>query len=380
MRIGVPKEIKTQEYRVGLVPLSVSTLVSLGHELFVETQAGVGSGFTDEDYQRAGAQIAKNAQEIFNNADLIVKVKEPQREEYPLLKKGQVLFAYLHLASDLIQTKALLDSGVIAIAYETVSETISNNVQRLPLLAPMSEIAGRMSVQIGAHFLEKTQKGRGILLSGVPGVPAGNVIIIGGGSVGTNAARIALGLKAHVTIIDRSLKRLQELEDLFPSRIQTVLSTSYSLNEYLMTCDLLIGAVLIPGAKAPKVITQDNIRHMKPGSVFVDVSIDQGGSSETSRPTTQDQPTYLVDDVIHYCVTNIPSAVPRTSTLALNNATLPYVIKIAQEGYQKALLSYDDLKHGLNVYKGVLTNRAVAEAMDPKLGHSYVPPEIALHS
>lgn len=359
MRIGVPKEIKNNEFRVGLVPASVRELVHFGHEVFIETQAGFGSGFDDAQYEAAGAKILGTAQEVFDATDMIVKVKEPQPQECSMLHENQILFTFLHLAPDPEQTKALIKSKAVAIAYETVTD----NFGRLPLLAPMSEVAGRMSVQVGARALEKEAGGAGILLGGVPGVAPGRVVIIGGGVVGTNAARMAVGLESEVVIIDRSLHRLHQLDEQFGSRIKTIAPNKYTLEEYVASADLIIGAVLVPGAEAPKIVTHEMVRSMRPGSVLVDVAIDQGGCFETSSPTTHANPTYVVDGVVHYCVTNMPGAVPRTSAMALNNATLPYVLALAKKGYKQALLDDPHLMNGLNVYKGMVTYKAVADAL-----------------
>lgn len=371
MRIGVPKEIKNHEYRVGLAPSSVYELVHNGHTVYVETLAGVGSGFKDSDYESAGAKIVGTAKEIFNIADMIIKVKEPQALEYKYLKAGQILFTFLHLAADLLQTKALVESGVIAIAYETVTDAWG----RLPLLEPMSEIAGRMSIQVGALILEKSMGGRGILLGGVPGVAPGQVTIMGGGIVGSNAARMAVGLGAEVTIIDQSLRKLRELDERFGSKIKTMLSNQYTIATHVASADLIIGAILTPGALTPKMVSAEMVKTMQPGSVLIDVAIDQGGCFETSHPTTHTNPTYVVDEVVHYCVTNMPGAVPRTSTLALNNATLPYILKIANQGYKQALLEDPHLMNGLNVCFGQVTYHAVASA----LGYNYVRGDIALN-
>ncbi len=372
MRIGVPKEIKDHEYRVGLSPASVYELIHNEHEVYVQSQAGVGSGFKDSDYEKAGAKILSAAHEVFDMADMVIKVKEPQPSEYQYLKEGQVLFTFLHLAADPDQTGALVESGVIAIAYETVTDSQG----RLPLLEPMSEIAGRMSIQVGANVLERSMGGRGVLLGGVPGVPPSRVMVLGGGIVGSNAARMAVGLGAEVTIVDQSLSKLRELDDRFGSRIKTMLSNQHMIGAHAASADLIIGAVLAPGAVAPKVITAEMVRAMQTGSVLIDVAIDQGGCFETSRPTTHAHPTYVVDDVVHYCVTNMPGAVPRTSTLALNNATLPYILKIANLGYRQALLGDSDLMNGLNVCFGQVTYRAVASA----LGYHYIRGEEALTS
>lgn len=370
MRIGVPKEIKNHEYRVGLVPSSVRELVSHGHEVVVETHAGYGIGLDDADYQAAGATILPSAEEVFATADMIVKVKEPQPAEIARLRPGQILFTYLHLAPDAEQTRGLIDSGCIAIAYETVTDAHG----RLPLLAPMSEVAGRMSIQAGAHCLEKAQGGNGMLLGGVPGVAAANVVILGGGVVGTNAARMAMGLEAKVTILDKSLHRLYELDMQFGPTLNTIFSTRDAVEEYVLQADLVIGAVLVPGAAAPKLVTREMVSRMKRGSVLVDVAIDQGGCFETSKPTTHAEPTYIVDEVVHYCVANMPGGVARTSTFALNNATLPFTLALADKGWRQAL--YDDafLKEGLNVHEGRVTYKAVADAH----GVPYTPVEEAL--
>lgn len=372
MLIGTPKEIKNHEYRVGMVPSSVRELVSLGHDVMIETQAGHGIGISDETYETAGATIVGTAQEIFDRAEMIVKVKEPQPDECKMLKKNQVLFTYLHLAPDPEQTHALIQSGCTAIAYETVTD----NIGGLPLLSPMSEVAGRMSIQAGAHCLEKAQGGRGILLGGVPGVASAKVIVIGGGVVGTNAVRMAMGMEARVTVIDKSLQRLKELDLQFGSKINTMYSTKDAFERYLPEADLIIGAVLIPGAAAPKLITREIVKNMHAGSVIVDVAIDQGGCTETSHPTTHTDPTYVVDGVVHYCVANMPGGVARTATFALNNATLPFIIQLAEKGYKKALLDNHHLLHGLNVHHGMITYKAVADAMNL----AYVSAEKALMS
>jgi alanine dehydrogenase len=358
MRVGVPKEIKNHEYRVGMTPPAVRELTSRGHEVFVETLAGEGIGLHDDMYARVGAKILKSADEVFASADMIVKVKEPQPAEIKRLKPGQVLFTYLHLAPDPEQTRALLASGAICIAYETVTDIRGG----LPLLAPMSEVAGRMSIQAGAHCLEIAQGGRGQLLGGVPGVPAAKVVVLGGGVVGTNAARMAMGLEAHVIVLDVSLHRLNELDQQFGSRMHTLFSTIDAIEEQVASADLVIGGVLLPGAAAPKLITQKMVSDMKKGSVIVDVAIDQGGCAETSHATTHANPTYVVDDVVHYCVANMPGAVARTSTFALNNATLPFTIALAQQGAEKAMKANKHLLAGLNVYKNTLTYKAVADA------------------
>jgi alanine dehydrogenase len=359
MLVGVPKEIKKMENRVGLVPASVRELVHHGHKVLVEHNAGAGIGIGDAAYKKAGAVIARNAAEVFRKADLIVKVKEPQPQECAMLRKGQVLFTYLHLAADREQAEGLVKSRSVAIAYETVTDHRGG----LPLLAPMSEVAGRMAVQVGAHCLEKAQGGSGVLLGGVPGVPAAKVIIIGGGVVGTNAARMAMGLEAAVTVIDRSLGRLYELDLQFGAKLNTRYSTVDAIEELVVGADLVIGAVLVPGAAAPKLVTRKMIRRMRPGSVLVDVAIDQGGCFETSRATTHDAPTYVVDGVVHYCVANMPGGVARTSAFALNNATLPFVIALAGKGWRKALADDVHLRRGLNVCDGQITYPAVAEAL-----------------
>ena len=370
MLIGVTKEIKNHEYRVGLTPASVRELVHCGHQVLVETMAGAGIGMTDEDYRAAGADIVAAAAEIFSRAEMIVKVKEPQPNECDMLREGQVLFTYLHLAPDPEQAKRLMKAGVVGIAYETV--TGPNHT--LPLLAPMSEVAGRLSIQAGAHCLEKANGGAGVLLGGVPGVEKASVLIIGGGVVGEHAAAMALGMEAQVTILDRSLPRLRQLDMEFQGKIHGIYSTRDAIEKYALQADLVVGAVLIPGGAAPKLLTRDIIRRMKPGSVVVDVAIDQGGCFETSHPTTHTEPTYVVDDVVHYCVANMPGAVPRTSTFALNNATLPFTLALANKGYRQAMLFDPDLRNGLNVYKGKITHGAVAEA----LGTTYLSPVDAL--
>ncbi|HEY1613174.1 MAG TPA: alanine dehydrogenase [Rhizomicrobium sp.] len=360
MRIGVPKEIKNREYRVGLTPSAVRELTARGHEVMVETKAGEAIGLTDDMYVRVGAKMLSTAADIFANADMIVKVKEPQAVEIKMLRPGQTLFTYLHLAPDPEQTHGLIESGAIAIAYETVTDARGG----LPLLAPMSEVAGRMSIQAGAHSLEIAQGGRGMLLGGVPGVPAAKVVILGGGVVGTNAARMAMGLEAHVTILDVSIHRLYELDLQFGSMLNTIYSTIDSIEEHVIGADLVIGGVLLPGAAAPKLITDKMVQQMKKGSVIVDVAIDQGGCAETSHATTHDDPTYRVHDVVHYAVANMPGGVARTSTFALNNATLPFTLALADLGADAAMRKNPHLRAGLNVYKHTLTYRAVAEAQN----------------
>ena len=360
MKIGVPKEIKIHEYRVGLVPAGVRELVDAGHQVLVQSGAGAGIGFEDANYQAAGATIAATAAEVFASADLIVKVKEPQLAECRMLHPGQVLFTYLHLAADRDQAQALIDSKATAIAYETVTASDGS----LPLLTPMSEVAGRMSVQVGAGCLQKANGGFGVLLGGVPGVAPAKVVILGGGVSGTHAAEMAVGLRADVTVVDRSVKRLRELAALFDSRLKTVYSTAQAIEDLVRDADLVVGAVLIAGAAAPKLVTRAMVKTMKPGTVLVDIAIDQGGCFATSRPTTHAEPTFILDGVIHYCVTNMPGAVPRTSTFALTNATLPYVRSLADHGWQKALGKDPGLAQGLNVHDGRLTHEAVASALD----------------
>ncbi|AOE84982.1 alanine dehydrogenase [Pseudomonas sp. TCU-HL1] len=358
MRIGVPKEIKNHEYRVGLTPLSVAELTRLGHEVWVETRAGASIGFADEDYLAAGAKMAGSAAEVFEQAQLIVKVKEPLTQERARLRPEQTLFTYLHLAPDRPQTDELIASGATCIAYETVTDSHG----RLPLLAPMSEVAGRMSIQAGASCLEKAKGGRGVLLGGVPGVPPAKVVILGGGVVGTHALAMAVGLGANVTVLDKSVDALRRLDALYGNRITTLYSTHGTVRDQVLAADLVIGGVLIPGAAAPKLVTAEMVARMQDGAVLVDVAIDQGGCAETSRATTHAEPTYVIDGVVHYCVANMPGAVARTSTLALNNATLPFVIALAQKGTRKALEDDLHLRHGLNVAKGRLTNGSVAAA------------------
>ena len=369
MLVGVPKEVKTHEYRVGLVPGSVREVVHHGHEVIVESGAGAGINFDDDAYRRAGARIADGADEVFAKAEMVVKVKEPQPREIARLRKGHVLFTYLHLAADKAQTEGLIRSGATCIAYETVTDARGG----LPLLAPMSEVAGRMSIQVGAHCLEKEQGGMGVLLGGVPGVAAAKVVVIGGGVSGTNAARMAMGMEAYVTVIDKSLPRLYELDMQFGSQLHTLFSTVENIEREVISADLVVGAVLVPGAAAPKLVTREMVRQMKPGSVIVDIAIDQGGCSETSRPTTHADPTYVEEGVIHYCVTNMPGAVARTSTFALNNATLPFVLALADKGWRKALADDAHLRHGLNIHAGAVTYEAVAR----DLGFSYVSAEQA---
>ena len=362
MIIGVAKEIKNNENRVGLTPAGAEALVKAGHKVFVEKTAGVGSGFSDENYISVGAEIISDKKKIFDESEMIIKVKEPLKSEYEFFHEGQILFTYLHLAPEPELTDALLQKKVVGIAYETVT---GRDGKTLPLLAPMSEIAGRMSIQIGAHFLENRHGGRGILLGGVSGVAAGQVVIVGGGIVGTNAAKIAVGLGAKVTIIDLSIERLRYLDDIFGGRVQTIMSNSYNISKWTEQADLVVGAVLIPGAKTPKLVTEEMVKKMKKNSVIVDVAIDQGGCVETAdHVTTHDEPTFEKFGVIHYSVANIPGAVSRTSTLALTNATLPYALKIANLGWKSACKNDSGLAKGLNTISGNLTNKAVADALN----------------
>ncbi|WDD96661.1 alanine dehydrogenase [Thalassomonas actiniarum] len=370
MIIGVPKEIKNHEYRVGMVPASVRELINHGHEVIVETNAGIGIGFTDQDYVDAGASIINQASDVFAQAEMIVKVKEPQAVERAMLREGQILFTYLHLAPDLPQTEDLIKSKAICIAYETVTDDFGG----LPLLAPMSEVAGRMSIQAGAQALEKSNAGRGMLLGGVPGVEPAKVVIIGGGMVGNNAAQMAVGMGADVVVLDRNTNVLRKLDAQFGNKVKAIYSTADALEKHVLDADLVIGGVLIPGAAAPKLVTKEHIKNMKPGAAIVDVAIDQGGCIETSKATTHAEPTYIVDDVVHYCVANMPGAVPRTSTFALNNATLPYILQIANKGHVQALLDNKHLLNGLNVIDGQVTCQSVAE----NLGFEYVDPAVAL--
>ena len=372
MLIGVPKEIKNHEYRVGMTPTSVQEAVAHGHSVVVETNAGAGIGSTDDDYIAAGARIAGTAADVFAEAEMIVKVKEPQAVERKMLREGQILFTYLHLAPDLEQTKDLVDSGATCIAYETVLDQNGG----LPLLAPMSQVAGRMSIQAGAHCLERAQGGKGILLGGVPGVAPANVVVIGGGVVGENAIYMALGMAAHVTVLDRNVDALRNLTMRFGPALTTVYSTQAALEQYVLDADLVIGGVLVKGAEAPKLVTADMVKAMTPGSVLCDVAIDQGGCFETSKATTHAEPTYIVDDVVHYCVANMPGAVPRTSTYALNNVTLPYTLALADMGYKQALKDNPLFMEGLNVHAGRVTYKAVAD----DLGYEYQPALEALAS
>lgn len=360
MLIGVPKEIKNHEYRVGMVPASVRELIAHGHEVIVEHNAGIGIGFTDSDYEAVGAKIRQKATEVFAEADMIVKVKEPLAEERKHIRDGQILFTYLHLAPDVPQTEDLIKSGAVCIAYETVTGPAGG----LPLLAPMSEVAGRMSIQAGAQCLEKSRQGRGMLLGGVPGVSPAKVVIIGGGVVGSNAAQIAIGMGAQVVILDRNIDVLRRINVQFGNAVETVFSSKDALEQHVLEADLVIGGVLIPGASAPKLVTKEMVHQMKPGAAVVDVAIDQGGCFATSKATTHDDPIYIVDDVVHYCVANMPGAVPYTSTFALNNATLPYIIALANKGYKKALADDVHLRNGLNVYRGKVTHESVAESQN----------------
>ncbi|MCP8939051.1 alanine dehydrogenase [Alsobacter sp. SYSU M60028] len=370
MRVGVPKEIKNHEYRVGLVPSSVAELIHHGHEVLVETGAGLGSGIPDADYSAAGATLVDSTDAVFDRAEMIVKVKEPQADERARLRPGQVLFTYLHLAPDPEQTQDLVKSGATCIAYETVTSPTGG----LPLLTPMSEVAGRLAPQVGAHCLEKAAGGRGILLGGVPGVPAAEVVILGGGVSGTHAATIALGMGANVTVVDRSADVLRRLATQFGTGVRTIFSTRDAVREIVKRADLLIGCVLIPGAAAPKLVTRDMLKTMKPGSVIVDVAIDQGGCCETSHATTHEDPTYVVDNVVHYCVANMPGAVARTSTFALNNVTLPFTLALADKGWRQALKDDKHLRNGLNVTDGKITCQPVADAQ----GLPYVSAESVL--
>jgi len=354
--VGLPKEIKDNEYRVGLTPAGVRALTDAGHTVHVERGAGAGSGFDDELYEKAGGRLIDSADDVWGGAEMVVKVKEPIAPEYPRMKEGLLLFTYLHLAPDLKQTAALLENKVTGVAYETITDRKGT----LPLLTPMSEVAGRMAVQVGAQYLEKMNGGRGVLLGGVPGVPAARVVIIGGGVVGTNAAKIAVGMGAHVTIIDRDLDRLRELDDIFLSKISTLASSAYAIHGAISEADLIVGAVLVAGAAAPKLVTREMLRDVPNGAVIVDVAVDQGGCIETTRPTTHSNPTYYEEGVLHYCVANMPGAVPRTSTFALTNATLPYVLKLANKGFLGAIGSDPGLKEGVNTYAGRLTYEAVA--------------------
>ena len=360
MKIGLPKEIKDNEYRVGLTPAGVRALVDAGHTLFVQKTAGEGSGFPDEQYVKAGATLVETADDAWGEGDMVVKVKEPIAPEYPRMRENQLLFTYLHLAPEFELTKQMMERKVTGVAYETITDRHG----RLPLLTPMSEVAGRMSVQVGATYLEKMNGGRGILLGGVPGVPAANVLIIGGGVVGTEAAKMAVGLGAKVTIIDRSLDRLRQLDDIFLSKVQTLASSRYAIEEAISHADLVIGAVLVVGAAAPKLVTRDMLHLVPQGAVLVDVAVDQGGCFETTHATTHSNPTYYEEGVLHYCVANMPGAVPRTSTFALTNATLPYALDLANKGFEQAIKDDSGLREGVNTYAGKLTYEAVATSQN----------------
>jgi alanine dehydrogenase len=359
MRIGVPKEIKPDEYRIALMPVGVETLVKGGHQVFVETSAGVASGFSDEDYKKAGASIVPTAAEAISGMEMVIKVKEPQGPEIGLFRPGQIVFTYFHFAASPDLTQACLESEIVAIAYETIKDRTG----RLPCLTPMSEIAGKMSIQEGAKYLEKPMMGRGILLGGVPGVAPADVVVLGAGVVGTHAARVAAGLGAHVVLMDVNLERLRYLSDVMPANVQTIFRDAHTVRDHLRNADLVVGAVLIPGAKAPRLVSRQDLAEMRNGSVIVDVAIDQGGCVETSRPTTHQQPTFVVENVVHYCVTNMPGAVGRTSTIALCNATLPYALKIANRGFEKAAVEDAGLAEGINLAGGRITNSAVAESL-----------------
>jgi alanine dehydrogenase len=358
MIIGVPKEIKNNENRVALTPAGVAEMKNNGHSVYVQATAGEGSGFADEEYSAAGAVILPTIEEVYSIAEMIIKVKEPIASEYPLIKKNQLLFTYFHFASSEPLTHAMIERQAICLAYETVEKTDRS----LPLLIPMSEVAGRMSIQEGAKYLEKPLKGRGILLGGVPGVPPAKVLVLGGGIVGTQAAKMAAGLGAQVTIMDVSLPRLRQLDDIMPANVTTQMSNDYNIRKAILDTDLIIGAVLIPGAKAPHLIKRDMLKSMRPGTVLVDVAVDQGGCIETCTPTTHENPTFIIDDIVHYCVANMPGAVPYTSTLALTNATLPYALQLANKGWQKACTDNEELKKGLNIANGKILYKGVAEA------------------
>jgi len=360
MIIGVPKEIKNNENRVALTPAGTQELIKRGHTVYIQKTAGVGSGFSDEEYTKAGGKMIDTAEEVFKLAEMIIKVKEPIEQEYKLIKKDQLVFTYFHFASYEPLTKAMLNTGAICLAYETVERVDGS----LPLLIPMSEVAGRMSIQEGAKYLEKPLKGRGILLGGVPGVKPAKVLILGGGVVGTNAAKIAAGMGADVTLMDVNLNRLRYLDDVMPKNVHTMVSNEYAIREMVQDHDLIVGAVLIPGAKAPMLVTRDMLKTMRPGTVLVDVAVDQGGCIETCTPTTHENPTFIIDDVVHYCVANMPGAVPYTSTLALTNATLPYAIRLANQGWKKACQESTELRNGLNVVQGEVVYKGVADAFN----------------
>lgn len=360
MVIGVPKEIKNNENRVALTPAGTKELTKRGHVVYVQTGAGSGSGFADEEYRGAGAELLDAATEIFSRAEMIIKVKEPVGDEYGMIRKDQLVFTYFHFASNEPLTRAMIESGAVCLSYETVEKSDGS----LPLLIPMSEVAGRMAIQEGAKYLEKPLKGRGILLGGVPGVRPAKVLVLGAGVVGTNAAKIAAGMGADVIVVDVNLARLRYLDDVMPGNVRTLVSNEYAIRQLLPDVDLVVGAVLIPGAKAPRLVTRDMLRHMRPGTVLVDVAVDQGGCIETCTPTTHENPTYVIDGVVHYCVANMPGAVPHTSTLALTNATLPYAVKLANYGWVNACRDNDDLRHGLNIIRGDVVYPAVAEAFN----------------
>ena len=365
MIVGVPREIKQDEYRVAMLPVGVEELVRRGHRVLVETGAGVGSGLSDHDYLAAGAELMAGPADIFGLADMIVKVKEPQPEEFPLIRRGQILFTYFHFAADRALTEAMAASGAACVAYETLAD----DQGRLPLLTPMSEVAGRMSIQEGAKYLERPQMGRGILLAGVPGVAPAHITILGGGVVGANAAKIAAGFRADVALLDINMDRLRYLDDVMPPNVDVLFSDRHTIREQLLRADLVIGAVLIPGAKAPRLVEEEDLQRMKPGSVIIDVAIDQGGCIATSRPTSHSKPTYIVHDVVHYCVTNMPGAVGRTSTFALCNVTLPWAIEIANRGLEEAARTLRPVARAINLYAGEITNKAVAETF----GMTYEP-------
>lgn len=358
MNIGIPKEIKNNESRVGMTPAGVLEVTKLGHKVFVQSTAGVGSGFSDEDFEAAGARILTAIEEIYSSAEMIVKVKEPIEEEYSLIKKDQVVFTYFHFASNQKLTEAMIKSHAVCIAYETVQDSDGT----LPLLIPMSEVAGRMAIQQGAKYLEKPVKGKGLLLGGVPGVPPGKVLVLGAGAVGIQAAKMAAGLGAHVTVMDVNMNRLRYVNDIMPSHVVTEFSNEYNIRKHIKTHDLIIGGVLITGAKAPKLITRNMLKDMQPGTVIVDVAVDQGGCFETTRPTSHEDPVYIIDDVVHYCVTNMPGAVPYTSTVALTNVTLPYVLKLAEMGWETACEKDEELNKGLNIVKGKIVYSSIAAA------------------
>ena len=362
MIVGAPKEIKRDEYRVSLLPVGAEELTRAGHSVLVESGAGLGSGITDQEYAKSGAEMVGTAKEIFQRSDMIIKVKEPQPAEVAMIRRGQIMFTYFHLAADKSLTESLAASGVIAVAYETLSDENG----RLPLLTPMSEVAGRMSIQEGAKYLERPQMGRGILLAGVPGVEPANIVILGGGVVGANAARIAAGFRANVSLLDINMDRLRYLDEIMPPNVTVLFSDRHTVREQLKLADLVIGAVLVPGAKAPRLIEREDLKLMKPGSVIIDVAVDQGGCVATTKPTTHSDPTYVVDDVLHYCVANMPGAVGRTSTFALCNVTLPWALQIANRGIQAAASTLPPVARAINVYEGEITNRAVAETFGMK--------------